>query len=50
MSELAEQLGVSQATVKSWNQAGLLRSHPYNDKNECLFEFLGDEDSGQGQA
>jgi hypothetical protein len=34
---------VLQTTVKSWNQTGLLRPHPYNDKNECLFELLGDE-------
>mgnify|MGYP001188765908 FL=1 len=29
LSELAEQFGVCRATVKSWNQAGFLRSHLY---------------------
>jgi hypothetical protein len=43
LSELAEQLGVARATIKNWNQAGFLRSHLYNDRNDCLFEPMGDE-------
>ena len=43
LSELAEQLGVSRSTVKRWNLAGFLRSHPYNDRNDCLCEPMGDE-------
>ncbi len=42
MAEVGERLNVAPATVKSWNQAGLLMSHPYNDKNECLFESPGE--------
>ena len=42
MAEVGERLHVAPATVKGWNQAGLLISHPYNDKNECLFEPPGD--------
>jgi len=49
LSEAAEQLGVSQATVKSWNQAGFLRSYPYNDGNDCLFEPMGDEAPVKGK-
>jgi DNA invertase Pin-like site-specific DNA recombinase len=42
MAEVGERLNVAPATVKSWNQAGFLTSHPYNDKNECLFEPPGE--------
>ena len=40
MHEIAEQLHVSTNTVKIWRRSGLLRGHPYNDKNECLFDPL----------
>jgi len=49
MSELAEQIGVGRATVKNWNQAGLLRSHLYNDRNDCLFEPMGDKAPVKGK-
>ncbi len=49
MSELAEQLGVSRGTVKNWNQAGFLRSHLYNDRNDCLFELMGDKAPVKGK-
>ena len=49
VSELAQQFNVSSATVKSWNQAGFLRSHPYDDKNECLFEPMGDKAPVKGK-
>jgi DNA invertase Pin-like site-specific DNA recombinase len=42
MAEMGERLGVAPLTVKCWNQAGFLMSHPYNDKGECLFEPPGD--------
>jgi hypothetical protein len=34
ISEVAEKLGITYATAKTWNQAELLKSHPYNDKHE----------------
>ena len=40
MQEIAEQLNVTTNTVKTWRQNGLLHSHAYNDKNECLFDPL----------
>jgi DNA invertase Pin-like site-specific DNA recombinase len=42
MAEMGERLNVAALTVKCWNQAGFLMSHPYNDKGECLFEPPGD--------
>lgn len=42
IAELAKRFNVAPATVKSWNQAGFLKSHLYNDKNECLFESPGE--------
>ena len=44
LAEVAEQLQVSTTTVKVWRRNGLLRGHPYNDKNECLFDPL-DQDA-----
>ena len=38
LAEIAKQLHVSTTTVKIWRRHGLLRGHPYNDKNECLFD------------
>jgi hypothetical protein len=49
LSEVAEQLGVAHATVKNWNQAGFLRSHLYNDRNDCLFEPMGDDAPVKGK-
>jgi len=38
LAEIAKQLQVTTPTVKVWRRHGLLRGHPYNDKNECLFD------------
>ena len=40
LGELAKQLDVRETTVKIWRRAGLLKAHPYNDKNECLYDPL----------
>ena len=49
ITEIAEQLDLTSATVKSWKQAGILQFHAYNDKNECLFEPLGDDKPVKGK-
>lgn len=41
LGEIATRLRVSTDTIKNWNRAGLLRAHPYSDKNECLYEPPG---------
>jgi DNA invertase Pin-like site-specific DNA recombinase len=49
MAEISRQLNISPTTVKNWNRAGLLKSHPYNDKNECLFEAPGNDAPVKGK-
>jgi DNA invertase Pin-like site-specific DNA recombinase len=39
--EIAARLNVAPATIKSWRRAGLLVSHRYDDKGQCLFEPPG---------
>ncbi len=43
VEEMAEQLNVCPTTVKIWNRHGLVISHPYTGKNECLYERPGPE-------
>lgn len=50
LAEVADQLGVSMHTVKKWRNHGLLRAHAYNDKNECLYERLGDDPPAKKQG
>jgi len=38
LAEIAEQLQVTTSTIKVWRRHGLLCGHPYNDKNECLYD------------
>jgi hypothetical protein len=42
LSELAGRLGICTKTVQTWQRAGLVRCHVYNDKNECLYELPDD--------
>jgi DNA invertase Pin-like site-specific DNA recombinase len=39
--EMAQALGISPQTVRRWWGHGLLQRHPYNDKEECLYEPPG---------
>ncbi len=38
LTEIAARLQVSTSTIKTWRHHGLLRAHPYNDRNQCLYE------------
>jgi hypothetical protein len=37
LAQMAQLLGVSTSTVKTWHHAGLITGHPYNDKGQCLY-------------
>ncbi len=41
LDEVAAALDVHPCTVKGWNQRGILKGHPYNDRGQCLFERPG---------
>jgi DNA invertase Pin-like site-specific DNA recombinase len=43
LEETADQFNICTATLKAWRRAGLVRAHPYNDKNACLYEPPGDD-------
>ncbi|MBE3071688.1 MAG: helix-turn-helix domain-containing protein [Acidobacteria bacterium] len=36
--EIAERLGITPETVRTWARRGLLRAHPYTDRYQCLYE------------
>jgi len=42
-AEIAEQLAVCYGTVKVWRRQGLLRAHPYNSRDDYLYEPLDDQ-------
>jgi hypothetical protein len=50
LAEMANILGISMCQVKIWRRHGLVRGHPYNDKNECLFEHPGDHPPTKAQG
>lgn len=39
--EMAERLGITPPTVRTWARHGLLREHPYTDRHQCLYEPPG---------
>jgi len=39
--EMAERLGITPPTVRTWARYGLLRAHPYTDRHQCLYEPPG---------
>jgi DNA invertase Pin-like site-specific DNA recombinase len=41
VEETAAALGICPQRVTIWARHGLLRAHPYNDKNDCLYEPPG---------
>jgi DNA invertase Pin-like site-specific DNA recombinase len=49
-NEMAAQLGISIGWVGVWRRHGLLRGYPYNDKNWCLYEPVGDKAPSKQQG
>lgn len=41
VDEIAAALGICPQRVAIWARHGLIRAHPYNDKNDCLYEPPG---------
>jgi hypothetical protein len=42
VKEMATVLAVSQGTVKTWKNHGMLAAHAYNDRDEYLYERPAD--------
>jgi DNA invertase Pin-like site-specific DNA recombinase len=40
--EMAERLGITPGTVRTWARHGLLNAHPYTDRGQCLYEPTGE--------
>jgi hypothetical protein len=50
VDEMAAILGITSQWVKVWNRYGLLRSHAYNDNNDCLYEHPGNNPPRKAQG
>lgn len=50
VQEMAALLGITPQWVKIWNRHGLLHGHPYNDRNDCLYEHPGDNPPHKAQG
>ena len=43
IDEVMDRVGISRTTAKIWRLKGLLRSHAYTNRPDCLFELPADE-------
>ena len=50
VAEMAKLLGIRKETVRVWKRCGLIRGHPYNGKNDCLYESPGDNPPRKAQG
>ena len=50
VEEMAQVLGIHPQRVKIWNRHGLIRGHPYNGKNDCLYEHPGENPPRKAQG
>ena len=50
VEEIAAALGICPQRVTIWARHGLIRAHPYNDKNDCLYEPPGTHPPRKGQG
>ncbi|NOY60107.1 MAG: recombinase family protein [Calditrichaeota bacterium] len=41
VKEMSDLLNVSVGTICKWKKKGLLKAHPFNDNNKCLYEHPG---------
>ncbi len=41
LDEISKKLGVYEATVRIWQQHGIIRAYPVTDRNQCLYEDPG---------
>jgi hypothetical protein len=41
VEEVANLIGKTVATVRSWGKKGIIKTYPYNDRNGCLYEHPG---------
>lgn len=41
--EMAERLGITPGTVRTWARHGLLNAYPYTDRGQCLYEPPGED-------
>ncbi len=50
LDEMAQRLDVHVCTIRKWNKHGLLRAHPYSDRNQYLFEPPGPDAPAKAQG
>jgi DNA invertase Pin-like site-specific DNA recombinase len=50
IEEMANRLKLSQLWVRAWGANGLLKAHPVNDKNICLYEDPGPDPPRKAQG
>jgi hypothetical protein len=50
LTEMADRLGIAAQTVKKWRDQGLVQACVCNDKNECLYEPLGEDPPAKNQG
>ena len=50
LNEIAQVLAVHPKTVKNWAAHGMLRTHAYSDKPECLYEPPGEDAPRKAQG
>ena len=50
VKEMAQLLAVSEGTVKTWKNHGMLAAHAYNDRGQCLYEHPGDNPPSKMQG
>jgi hypothetical protein len=50
VTQIARQLKITTSSVNDWRRCGLLKAHAYNDKNQYLYEPLGERRPSKRQG